>query len=43
MVVLTSKISSANAPSWYKGDTEEGQTYHVVQLYWKDTGAVKGD
>ena len=33
------EFTSANVPSWWKGSTpEEGQTYHVVQLYWKDTG-----
>ena len=33
------EFTSANVPSWWKGSTpKEGQTYHVVQLYWKDTG-----
>ena len=33
------KFTSANVPSWWTGRTpEEGQTFHVSQLYWKDTG-----
>ena len=30
--------SAANAPSWYKGDVIDGESYHVAELFWKGTG-----